>query len=49
MREEAHDLRRTAFSTEAAVTVVYVLVALGQITLRKSNGYRELAAILASE
>jgi putative transposase len=41
---------QASFSTEAAaVTVLYGLVALGQITLRKIDGYEELAAFLARE
>ena len=41
---------QASFSTEAAaVTVLYGLVALGQIALRKIDGYQELAAFLATE
>lgn len=41
---------QASFSTEAAaLTVLYGLVALGQIALRKIDGYQELAAFLARE
>ncbi len=41
---------QASFSTEeAAVTLLYGLVAFGQIQMRKTPGYRHLAAFLAGD
>jgi putative transposase len=40
---------QASFSTEAAVTLLYGLVAFGQIALRRIDGHARLAAFLAKE